>query len=174
MSNVRCEHGSEIRALRRVSPVRGCFSLYLESMALQAATAPVSAGERRSSRGYVLSSLLHKCHRPDRACRAPPNLEWKANEPEPTLSNELVEIAEAFHVCNPAFSAREMGLEVRLALGRRADRFDPKRDDFSVRKPVHGVDVEPWEIVQVTGRTKQPVVDPHMDQNCIAMPDLLA
>src|SRR5262249_12182457 len=88
----------------------------------------------------------------DRACRAAADLERETYEPEPALAHQLVKVPQAFHVRNATLGAGHVRLEVGFPLRRRADRLDAEHQDALVREPMHGIDVEPWEVMQVTAR----------------------
>ena len=95
----------------------------------------------------------------------------KRKRPRPTT---LVEVGEAFHVRDAALGAGAMGLEVQLALGRRAHRLDSEHADALVGEPMHRLECEAREVVHVAGRAEQALVRRHVDQHGILRPDLLA
>src|SRR4029077_20432585 len=126
------------------------------------------------ARSWRRSSCANDGDSADWARRATSDLERETYEPEPALAHQLVEVPQALHVRNAALTAGHMGLEVGLTLGGRADRLDAEHDDALVGEPMHGIDVEPGEVVQVCGCPPQALVDTHLDQHRVALLDLLA
>src|SRR5690349_14676958 len=107
-------------------------------------------------------------------CRAATDSQRKSDEAEATLAHQPLQVAEAFDVSNAALRTGKMRLEIGLAFGCRTDRLDAEHQDALVRQPVHGIDVQTRKIVQIAACSKQACVDPHMQENRIAGPDLLS
>ena len=90
---------------------------------------------------------------------------------KPSATGHCFEIPQTFDMGDVAFRAGQVCLEVGLALRSWADCFDPEGRDLLVSEPVHRIDMQAGEVVQVGGRAEQAGIDSHVDENRVACAD---
>jgi enoyl-CoA hydratase/carnithine racemase len=109
----------------------------------------------------------------DRACRAAPDFQRKADKGEAPAANQLIQIGEAFHMRNAALGAGHMGLEIQLTFRCRADGFNAKHTNATIGQPMHGFQRKPGKIMQIARFAEQPFICCHPDQHRITLADFL-